>query len=147
MVTARTQQSWWRENETVCCVKHSIWQRQAPKMVTLCCTSNTSSESNENMLDDKIRIQKGLSRLDSRTKSNRMAFNKDKCKGTAIRSEQQAAHVPSGEIGLINSTPGKDLGALHDSLLINGSIRWSGCQKAKAVLNSVKAHCLEQREK
>lgn len=74
------------------------------------------------MLDDKIRIQEGLARLDSRTKSNRMAFNKDKCNGTAIRSEWQAVHMPSGEIGLINSTPGKDLGALRDSLLINGSM-------------------------
>ena len=147
MVTAHTQQSWWRENETVCCGKHSVWQRQAPRMVTVRCMLNTSSESNENTLDDKIRIQKGLTRLDSRTKSNRMTFNKDKCKGAAIRPEQQAAHVPSGEIGLINSIPGKDLGALRDSLLINGSVGWSGCQKAKAVLSSVKAHCLEQRKK
>lgn len=72
------------------------------------------------MLDDKIRIQKGLARLDSRTKSNRMAFNKDKCNGTAIRSEWQAVHMPSGEIGLINSTPGKDLGALHDFCSLMG---------------------------
>ena len=35
MVTAHTQQSWGRQSETVCCVKHSVWQRQAPKMVTL----------------------------------------------------------------------------------------------------------------
>lgn len=61
-------------------------------------------------MGDKIRIQKGLTRQDSRTKSNRMAFNKDKCKGTAIRAEQQAAHTPTGETGLINCTPGKDLG-------------------------------------
>lgn len=38
------------------------------------------------MLDDKIRIPKGLTRLDSRTRSNQMAFNKDKCESAAIRA-------------------------------------------------------------
>lgn len=63
------------------------------------------------MLDDKIRIQKGLTRLDSRTKSNRMAFNEDKCKSTAVRCGRGAALRASGETGLINSTPGQHLGA------------------------------------
>lgn len=74
------------------------------------------------MLDDKIRVPKGLTRLDSRTRSNQMAFNKDKCESAAIRAGEQTAHMPSSERGLIKGTPGDDLWALGDSLLINGPI-------------------------
>lgn len=64
-------------------------------MVALCCTRKALSESNELICCmTKIKIQKGLTRLNSRTKSNRVAFNKDKCKSTAIKSEQQTAQVP-----------------------------------------------------
>lgn len=97
------------------------------------------------MLNDKIRIQKGLTRLDSRTKSNRMALKKDKCKSTAIRSEQQAAQMPSGETGLINSTPEKSLGALHDSLPIIGQWCEVAAKKqmqSNPVLGGIKASAL-----
>lgn len=78
------------------------------------------------MWDGKIRIQKGLTRLGSRSKSNRVAFNKDKCKGSVIRSEQQVAQTPGGEMGIIKRTPEQGLGRLTDSSLTKG--QW--CEKS-----------------
>lgn len=49
------------------------------------------------MWDAEIRTQKRLTRLDSRSKSNRVAFNKDKCKSSAIRSKQQVADTWWGD--------------------------------------------------
>lgn len=88
------------------------------------------------MWDAKIRIQKGLTRLDSRSKSNRVAFNKDKCKGNIIRSKQQVAQTPGGEMGIIKRTPEQGLGRITDSLLIKG--QW--CEKSTKKQRLLRQH-------
>lgn len=89
------------------------------------------------MPDDNTRIRKGLTRRDSRTKSNRMALNEDKYKDPAVKILLLGANskVSTGavETGLINSTPRRDLGALPGSELLAGSVVWGGCPRAKAV--------------
>lgn len=81
-------------------------QRNSLEVVAPYYTLDTQSESNELICGmPKIRIQKGLTRLDSGSKSNRMAFNKDKCKSNAIRPKHQVARRPGGEMGVINHTP------------------------------------------
>lgn len=77
------------------------------------------------MWNAKIRLQKGLTKLDSRSKSNRVAFNKDKCKGSAIRSNRRVAQTPGGEMDIIKHTPEQRLGHITGSLLIMG--QW--CEK------------------
>lgn len=88
------------------------------------------------MWDAKVRIQKGLTRLNSRSKSNRVAFNKDKCKSNAIRSKQQVAETPGGEMGIIKRTPEQKLGHITNSLLIKG--QW--CEKSTKKQRLLRQH-------
>lgn len=59
----------------MCCVKAQDLSETYPKTVVLHCTLNTWRVMSS-YVGCQIRIRKGLTRLASRTKSNRMAFHR-----------------------------------------------------------------------
>lgn len=82
----------------MCSVKYITCQRNTPKMVPLHCALNLLSERSELMgWKSKSGPRKVSLRLDSRTKCNRVAFNKVTWKMASIRFGQPGVPLPSGE--------------------------------------------------